>query len=598
MGPLSVNDRPEPKAKGRQLLGWLAPFLALGWIALARWPLVLNAADHLDSDLAVDGLTLIDALHGRWRWHYPATPFIGSPPVLLSSVQALIWGANPITLASGGLVAYLLVALATYAMTRRAFGATVAAWGLVPLAFASTGVVWLSGRVTGGHLLATAWFAGAFALAWGVMARGKARRWAMLGLWCGLGLWVDSMFAAGLAGLGVAAVGFTWANVSRYPVTSPHPSPPPQGGRGPEGQPASDSLPPCGGGLRWGGEVTSPAIPDKPVGFARQATQLALCLLAFAAAGVVGVAPRIIGARVDPHDAYAGQFAFALDGDRLARNAGLLARDCLPRLIAGHRLPGLQAEPDPSKLAGGSAAAATGPAWSAGWIAPAVSAVSLLVFFGSIVALLKGGGSRDPTSFATRLGLLATASAVVAAFLVHPSITDSDNYRYLVFLLVPYSAGFGLMADRVASKGRGGKAVAFALALVFAGLMAVDSARWYGRLGWLDASCRPIRKAVDEPVVAWLEGHPEVSAVVGDYWDVYRLSFLTEGRVVAVPFPVYPDRFPETSKGLAAASNPVLVARPGAFGPGYRGRALAGGGRERLRGKGFSIVDWPKGMTP
>ncbi len=41
----------------------------------------------------------------------------------------------------------------------------------------------------------------------------------------------------------------------------PHPNPPPQGGRGPDKDGrtlASDSLHPCGGGLGWGGEDTSP----------------------------------------------------------------------------------------------------------------------------------------------------------------------------------------------------------------------------------------------------------------------------------------------------------------------------------------------------
>ena len=64
------------------------------------------------------------------------------------------------------MVAYGLVVVATFLLNRRAFGPSVAAWGLVPLAFASTGTIWLSGRITGGHLLAAAWHAGAFALLW------------------------------------------------------------------------------------------------------------------------------------------------------------------------------------------------------------------------------------------------------------------------------------------------------------------------------------------------------------------------------------------------------------------------------------------------
>ena len=88
--------------------------LALGlvWTVLIRVPLVLNAEDHLDSDLAVDGLTLLDALHGQWRWHYPGTPHMGILPLFFSYPQALIWGANAITLVSGGTLIWLLIVIA------------------------------------------------------------------------------------------------------------------------------------------------------------------------------------------------------------------------------------------------------------------------------------------------------------------------------------------------------------------------------------------------------------------------------------------------------------------------------------------------------
>ena len=136
----------------------------MAWVVLIRVPLILNAENHLDSDLAVDGLTLLDATHGHWRWHYPATPFMGIGPVFFSFPQAVVWGANPVTLVSGGVVAAVALLLATFLLAWRAFGPTVAAWSLVPLTFASTGAVWLSGRITGGHLTAAAWHAGAFAL--------------------------------------------------------------------------------------------------------------------------------------------------------------------------------------------------------------------------------------------------------------------------------------------------------------------------------------------------------------------------------------------------------------------------------------------------
>ena len=101
---------------------WVVLGLGLAWTALIRVPLVLNAEDHLDSDLAVDGLTLLDAVHGHWRWHYPGTPYMGILPMLSSYPQALVWGANPITLVSGGTVIWLLVVASTFWLAARRTG--------------------------------------------------------------------------------------------------------------------------------------------------------------------------------------------------------------------------------------------------------------------------------------------------------------------------------------------------------------------------------------------------------------------------------------------------------------------------------------------
>src|SRR3954465_5242809 len=118
-------------ASSRSALVWLA--LAIVWVILVRVPMVLNAEIHLDSDLAVDGLTLLDAVRGRWRWHYPGTPYMGIGPVFLSWIQGKIWGVTPITLVSGGAAAHVLIVLATFALGWRVFGREVAAWCLIPL---------------------------------------------------------------------------------------------------------------------------------------------------------------------------------------------------------------------------------------------------------------------------------------------------------------------------------------------------------------------------------------------------------------------------------------------------------------------------------
>ena len=73
-------------------------------------------------------------------------------------------GANAMTLVSGGTVAHVLLIVAVFILAWRVFGRSVAIGSLVPLTFASTGVLWLSGRITGGHLLIVAWSAVAWLL--------------------------------------------------------------------------------------------------------------------------------------------------------------------------------------------------------------------------------------------------------------------------------------------------------------------------------------------------------------------------------------------------------------------------------------------------
>ena len=36
---------------------------------------------------------------------------------------------------------------------------------------------------------------------------------------------------------------------------------------------------------------------------------------------------------------------------------------------------------------------------------------------------------------------------------------------------------------------------------------------------------------------------PDVTHVFGGYWDVYKMAFLSGGRLVGIPFPMYPNRF-------------------------------------------------------
>jgi hypothetical protein len=509
---------------------WLLLGLAGVWVVLVRVPLVLNAAGHLDSDLAVDGLTLLDATQGHWRWHYPGTPFIGIGPVLLSLPQALAGGVTPATLVSGGTVAFLGLLVATFLLAWWAFGPRVAAWSLVPLACASSGAVWLSGRITGGHLVAAAWHAGAFALLVRCLRGGG--RWAAfaLGAWCGVGVYLDSMFVVTLAGLVVAAVGYWLA----------------------------------GGPTRRG---------------------LVLGVV-FVAGFLAGVWPRAVGAWVDPYSCYDGQFALVTRPGVLAEHAGLLGRECLPRLICGHALPGLATAPAaatvngvPDTTPGGTGRAGPG-AWA---VAAAVVALGLWAA-GSLALLGRVIRAPDRAGRAVAAGLVLAAGATVAGFVVNRNIFNSDNYRYLVSLLVPGAVGFGLVIDGLWRRGTGGRIGAAVLALAFAVVMTADLKGWYAGFGWVDVRGLPVRRPVNDPVLGWLDVHPDLTWVEGGYWDVYRLAFLSGGRVRGVPLAIYPNRFPDWARRPGEPRLVLLRPMPGASA--FSEAALQAGGRVVLRLRG------------
>jgi hypothetical protein len=589
-------------ARGRPRWPWIVLGLALAWSALVRVPLVLNAEAYpvLDSDLAVDGLTLIDAAHGHWRWHFPGTPAIGIGSLLACVPQAIVFGVNPATLVSGGAVLYGTLVVATFLLGWCVFGPRVAVWSLLPLTFTSVGPLWLSGRITGGHVLNAAWHAGA--LLWlyrclagcegqaeaipsrptapppqpsppkgegwggsttaekastdGPSLRSRLGSALALGLWCGVGLYLDRMFLFTLIGLVPAAL-LALGEI----------------------------------GLSWRGAGLG---------------------LAAVTAGVVGYLPHEIGVRVDPYDAYHEQFDPILDRGALIGHARLLALECLPRLIAGYTLPGLTMEPGPAPtdLRGSFSHQRA----AIDFLAVATTFLGLSLFGASLVALgwhswasHPCSGAREdtggPATSATHReaiarkavcrGLLISSLAVVAGFILNKNIYNSDNYRYLVDLLVPWAIGFGRVLEGLARRGVAGAVVALAFALTWTALLTIEVGQWYDRFGWIDAHGRPVRQVVADPALAWLRDRPEIDAVLGSYWDVYRLAFLTGGRVRGVPLPPLPNRFPEWSKSLPGGQPRFLLVRKTIEGERWRRAAIRRGGRELVRSRDLALYSWP-----
>ncbi len=134
--------------------------------------------------------------------------------------------------------------------------------------------------------------------------------------------------------------------------------------------------------------------------------------------------------------------------------------------------------------------------------------------------------------------------------------------------------------------------IATGFAAIFALVMTLDTARWYRQLGWLDG-VRPVRVPLNDRAFQWLSQHPEVDAIYGGYWDVYRLAFLRGGTLKAVPFPEYPVRFPEWRDQFPGDRPPILIARPDRLGSFNRAKALSEGARILDESPDLAILDWP-----
>jgi hypothetical protein len=499
--------------------------VGLVWTVLIRVPFVLNARDHLDSDLAVDGLTLLDAVTGRWRWHYPGTPYIGIPPVLFSYAQALLWGANPITLVSGGTVIWLLVVASTFWLAKTVYGLEVAGWAIVPLVFSSIGAIWLSGRVTGGHLLALVWHTVAWAGLHACLSRGGTLRAAALGLWCGLGLYVDAMFLFTLAALVPTACVF-WLKTGR----------------------------------------------------SKDAIKTAI---AFSVALAVGLLPREVGRNIDPYDAYPSQFKATLEWNAILEHGRLLGLHCLPRLIAGTELPELERAGASIHTLG--LGLVTQSAAQLRLALPGRNEWQVVLFLCGFVfaffwLMRDRGSAADPVRRAVSRGTVGSAILIVLAFMINRNVYNSDNYRYLVFLLTPWALGFGLVMSDFAQRGWAGRLTSWTVAGILVVTMTSATFFWYrderlyvnqrgipvslSHLDWSELTLVPDVPRGSPGDLLEFVVPADVTHVFGGYWDVYKMAFLSSGRVVGIPFPMYPNRFRGWSRGLGPGQGKLLVLLP------------------------------------
>jgi hypothetical protein len=227
-------------------------------------------------------------------------------------------------------------------------------------------------------------------------------------------------------------------------------------------------------------------------------------------------------------------------------------------------------------------------------LAAATVGLVMAVFFGGLAAILRACfDSKTPLKAELSRCIVGSSFFVMAFFLISKNIYNSDNYRYLVYFLVLFSAGYGLLMAGLWRKQVGGKASAILISGLMAALFTWDTAAWYRGFGWLDSSSRPVHRTLDDPALEWVRNHPDIDAIFGGYWDVYRYQFLLGGKPIGVPFPIYPDRF-ESAQDFPDRQPRTLVARNGEFNNFYRDSAVREGGQVLFKTRERQIIDWPR----
>jgi len=360
-----------PDSKFSRLFAVSGLFACLALAVFLRWPMMTAAERHLDSDLAVDGLTLRQFVEeGKWRWHYPGTPHIGAAPMLLSLPAVAIWGEGPASLVFAGVAANLLLISGVYLLVLKAYGRTPALVSGLLLAAGGLGQVWLSARVTGGHLLAAAWLAWAWYFWAGLIHRNAILLWIGFGLFCGLGLWVDSIFLLGLAGLFFASLAEAWKF-------------------------------------------------RKTVSLQRRLAQAML----FSMMLTVGPLLTSLG---DGENVYGDQFQLITDIPSLIDHTKILFLQCLPRLAFGRSITGKDEITWPDQPFKNE----TSPL-----LITALVALSITAIIFKLISKKTQLSHRASWLGSVWFGLVCMLILNLAAFIFNKNIFNSDNYRYLVCIL-------------------------------------------------------------------------------------------------------------------------------------------------------------------
>ena len=173
---------------------------------------------------------------------------------------------------------------------------------------------------------------------------------------------------------------------------------------------------------------------------------------------------------------------------------------------------------------------------------------------------------QDRARRAVSRGTLWSAILIVAAFLVNRNIYNSDNYRYLIFLLTPWAIGFGLLMGDLTRRGWTGRLSAWIVAGLLFEVMTAPTFLWYrDERRYVDERGIPVRISLPDwselIVVAEVPRHlaaescallgsgrgdPRPGRVLGRVSHVVPVGGAHRGRAISdlsQPFPRLVERF-------------------------------------------------------
>ena len=243
-----------------------------------------------------------------------------------------------------------------------------------------------------------------------------------------------------------------------------------------------------------------------------------LCATGF----LLGWSPHWCGIWLQEPDVYGTQIQFTIPANmnklslltmQAEHNLDVFITECLPKFLTGYRVDAWWQNAYLSMLTLGVVLI---------WI------MVVLVFYGMIIRSWCCKPAEGNQIFALRSGrflMALTPLVTLMGFLIHPAVNNEFNSRYLIYIMSWWPLAFAVVVTQLASCRRWmGTALMTALVVVYSGLLF----QWNKNHDW------PIQKE-SQKLVMYLKQQEEFQYLLGDYWDVYRFSFLTNEHIRGVP---------------------------------------------------------------